>query len=114
MFSEARKRLYSVLKSAVGEEKVVHMAWVKGEDPDLPWAAYYDEPEGEGADNENWCVKHMWTVELHELSSDSEFEAAVFSDLSEAYGYVEPPLGSYVESDGHYICVYRFSEIERM
>lgn len=114
MFSEARKRLYAVLTSAVGEDKVAHMAWVKGKDPDLPWAVYYDEPEGEGADNENWCVRHMWTVELHELSSDSEFEMAVFSDLADEYGYVEPPLGSSDSSDGHYICVYRFSEIERM
>jgi hypothetical protein len=114
VFSEARRRLYSVLESAVGTGKVAHMAWVLGKDPDLPWAVYYDEPDGKGADNENWCVKHMWTVELHELASDSDFESSVFDELSAAYGYVEPPTGSNDESDGHYICVFTFSEIERM
>lgn len=114
VFSQARQRLFSVLESAVGDGKAVHMAWVLGGDPPLPWAAFYDEPDGKGADNENWCVRHRWTVELHELESDSDFEMAVFDELAEAYGYVEPPFGTYIESDGHYMCVYRFSEIERM
>ena len=114
MFSQARQRLYATLVSVLGEGNVTHLSWIEGEDPPLPWAAYYDEPKGDGADNENWCVRHLWSVELHERESDSSLEESVFEALAEEYGYVEPPSGAADESDGHYICVYRFSEIERM
>lgn len=111
MFSTARERLVTAVE---GHVPCTHICWPKGGAPDLPWAAYRDDPGGKGADNENWVVKHRWEVELYEKSADSSLEEALFETLCGIYDYVEPPETQWIESEGCLRTLYRFSELERI
>lgn len=88
------------------------MCFPVGKAPDLPWAVYTDDPDGMGADQANYSTTHRWDVELYERESNSSLERELFDALCAEYGYVEPPVGTWIESEGCYMCSYRFSEIE--
>ena len=109
MHSEARRRIVDTVSPLV---PIAYMCWPVGDAPSLPWAVYTDDPDGMGADMECYSVSHSWDVELYERESDSSLEKAVYDALSAQYGHVEPPVGTWVESEGCYMCSYRFSEIE--
>jgi len=106
-----REKLMSTVQAHV---PCTHMCWPVGGAPELPWAAYEDEPSGKGADNGNWTVTHRWAVHLYEKYCDTALESALFEDLRGAYGYVEPPTTTWIDSEGCACTTYRFSEIERI
>ena len=93
---------------------VAYVCWPVDGAPQLPWAVYTDEPDVTGADDGNWAIGHRWTVSLYERESDSSLEQELFDALSARYGYVEPQQGTWLESEGCYVCSFRFSEIERI
>ena len=111
MSSQASEKLVAAVVEHV---PCAHICWPKGGAPDLPWAVYSDEPDGKGADNDNWVVRHHWEVELYEKYVDVELEDALFETLRGVYGYVEPPDTQWIESEGCARTLYRFSELERI
>lgn len=114
MFSLARQKLVETVESVLGKGKVALLSFPIDGAPALPWAVYYDDPDGEGADNTNWSTGHRWTVELYELNSDSALEESLFEALQAAYGFVEPPDETWIEAEECYRCTFRFDEIEGM
>lgn len=106
----AKERIVSAVSEHV---PCAHLCWPQANAPDLPWAVYLDEPSGKGADNVNWATVHGWSVELYEKYPSTELEDAVFDTLRGEYGYVEPPTTTWIDSEGCYCTLYRFSEIER-
>lgn len=114
MFSQARQNVVSTVESVLGKGKCALLAFPVDGAPELPWAVYYDDPSGEGADGDNWSTAHRWTVELYEKQSDSALEKQLFDSLRAAYGFVEPPEETWIESEECYRCVFRFNEIEGM
>jgi len=107
----AKEQLVSTVAQHV---PCVHMCWPVGGAPDLPWAVYSDEPTGKGADDGNWTVTHRWSVELYEKYPDTALETALFDTLRGVYGYVEPPVTTWIDSEGCACTLYRFSGIERI
>ena len=65
----------------------VHMAWLEGHAPELPWCAFYlEDTDGVYADDGFAAKANRWVIELYQKQSDSELEDALEESITARFG----------------------------